>query len=142
MIKNRVKFYKNLFHLSHTPNLTILNPRVPETAIGCYEDIKQKRVCFSTSIKKCLTALCDCNGVYYVYVPVNQHKAYSPSPEEVIDVSQTNEKWITRPVKVKCIGTIVPTTYTVQEVYFPIHGETIGMFIYNWKWMKKPIKNT
>ena len=137
MTKNRRRFYHNLFHLSPTPNLTILNPRVPETAIGGYEDTKQKRVCFSTSIKRCLTALSDCNGQYYVYVPVNQHKAYSPTPTEVVDVSETNEKWITRPVKVKCIGAIVPTTYTKQEIYFPIHGETFGIFTYDWKWVEK-----
>ena len=137
MTKNQRKFYHNLFHLSPTPNLTILNPRVPETAIGGYEDTKQKRVCFSTSIKRCLTALSDCNGQYYVYVPVNQHKAYSPTPTEVVDVSETNEKWITRPVKVKCIGAIVPTTYTKQEIYFPIQGETFGIFTYDWKWVKK-----
>ena len=123
--------------MSPTPNLTILNPRVPETAIGGYEDTKQKRVCFSTSIKRCLTALSDCDGQYYVYIPVNQHKAYSPTPTEVVDVSETNEKWITRPVKVKCIGAIVPTTYTKQEIYFPIHGETFGIFTYDWKWVKK-----
>lgn len=137
MTKNRRKFYHNLFHLSPIPNLTVLNPRVPETAIGDYEDTKQKRVCFSTSIKGCLTALSDCNGQYYVYIPVNQHKAYSPTPTEVVDVSETNEKWITRPVKVKCIGAIVPTTYTKQEIYFPIHGETFGIFTYDWKWIEK-----
>ena len=137
MTKNRRRFYHNLFHLSPTPNLTILNPRVPETAIGGYEDTKQKRVCFSTSIKRCLTALTDCNGQYYVYVPVNQHKAYSPTSIEVVDVSETNEKWITRPVKVKCIGAIVPTTYTKQEIYFPLHNETFGIFTYDWKWVKK-----
>ena len=137
MTKNRRRFYHNLFHLSPTPNLTILNPRVPETAIGGYEDTKQKRVCFSTSIKRCLTALSDCNGQYYVYVPVNQHKAYSPTSTEVVDVSETNEKWITRPVKVKCIGAIVPTTYTKQEIYFPLHNETFGIFTYDWKWVKK-----
>lgn len=137
MTKNRRKFYHNLFHLSPTPNLTILNPRVPETAMGGYEDTKQKRVCFSTSIKRCLTALSDCNGQYYVYIPVNQHKAYSPTPTEVVDVSETKEKWITRPVKVKCIGAIVPTTYTKQEIYFPIHGETFAIFTYDWKWIEK-----
>ena len=137
MTKNRRRFYHNLFHLSPTPNLTILNPRVPETAIGGYEKKKKKRVCFSTSIKRCLTALSDCNGQYYVYVPVNQHKAYSPTPTEVVDVSETNEKWITRPVKVKCIGAIVPTTYTKQEIYFPTHGKTFGIFTYDWKWVEK-----
>ena len=137
MIKNRRKFYRNLFHLSPTPNLTILNPRVPETAIGDYEDTKQKRVCFSTSIKRCLTALTDCNGQYYVYVPVNQHKAYSPTPTEVFDVAETNEKWITCPVKVKCIGAIVPTTYTKQEISFPLHNETLGIFTYDCKWVNK-----
>ena len=137
MIKNRRKFYHNLFHLSPIPNLTVLTPRIPEAAVWGYEDKKQKRVCFSTSIKRCLTALSDCNGQYYVYVPVNQHKAYSPTPTEVVDVSETSEKWITRPVKVKCIGAIVPTTYTKQEIYFPIHGETFGIFTYDWKWIEK-----
>ena len=137
MTKNRRKFYHNLFHLSPIPNLTVLTPRIPEAAVWGYEDKKQKRVCFSTSIKRCLIALSDCNGQYYVYVPVNQHKAYSPTPTEVFDVAETNEKWITRPVKVKCIGAIVPTTYTKQEIYFPLHGETFGIFTYDWKWVKK-----
>ena len=136
MIKNRRKFYRNLFHLSPTPNLTILNPRVPKTAIGDYEDTKQKRVCFSTSIKRCLTALTDCNGQYYVYVPVNQHKAYSPTPTEVFDVAETNEKWITRPVKVKCIGAIVPTTYTKQEIYFPMYCKLFKISTSDWKWIQ------
>ena len=137
MTKNRRRFYHNLFHLSPIPNLTVLTPRIPEAAVWGYEDKKQKRVCFSTSIKRCLTALTDCNGQYYVYVPVNQHKAYSPTPTEVVDVSETNEKWITRPVKVKCIGAIVPTTYTKQEIYFPTHGKTFDIFTYDWKWVKK-----
>ena len=137
MTKNRRKFYHNLFHLSPIPNLTVLTPRIPEAAVWGYEDTKQKRVCFSTSIKRCLTALSDCDGQYYVYIPVNQHKAYSPTPTEVVDVSETNEKWITRPVKVKCIGAIVPTTYTKQEIYFPIHGKTFDIFTYDWKWVKK-----
>ena len=137
MTKNRRRFYHNLFHLSPIPNLTVLTPRIPEAAVWGYEDKKKKKVCFSTSIKRCLTALSDCNGQYYVYVPVNQHKAYSPTPTEVVDVSETNEKWITRPVKVKCIGAIVPTTYTKQEIYFPLHNETFGIFTYDWKWVKK-----
>ena len=137
MTKNRRKFYHNLFHLSPIPNLTVLTPRIPEAAVWGYEDTKQKRVCFSTSIKRCLTALSDCDGQYYVYIPVNQHKAYSPTPTQVVDVSETNEKWITRPVKVKCIGAIVPTTYTKQEIYFPIHGKTFDIFTYDWKWVKK-----
>ena len=137
MTKNRRKFYHNLFHLSPIPNLTVLTPRIPEAAVWGYEDKKQKRVCFSTSIKRCLIALSDCNGQYYVYVPVNQHKAYSPTPTEVVDVSETSEKWITRPVKVKCIEAIVATTYTKQEIYFPLHNETFGIFTYDWKWVKK-----
>lgn len=137
MTKNWKRCYHNLFHLSHTPNLTVLKPCIPEAAVWGYEDKKQKRVCFSTSIKRWLIALSNCNGLYYVYVPVNQHKAYSPTPEEVVDVSETSEKWITRPVKVKCIGTIVPTTYTVQKVYFPIHDETLGIFTYDWEWVEK-----
>ena len=137
MTKNRKRCYHNLFHLSHTPNLTVLKPCIPEAAVWGYEDKKQKRVYFSTSIKRWLIAPSNCNGLYYVYVPVNQHKAYSPTPEEVVDVSETSEKWITRPVKVKCIGTIVPTTYTAQKVYFPIHDETLGIFTYDWKWVEK-----
>ena len=137
MTKNRRKFYHNLFHLSPIPNLTVLTPRIPEAAVWGYEDKKQKRVCFSTSIKRCLIALSDCNGQYYVYVPVNQHKAYSPTPTEVFDVAETNEKWITRPVKVKCIGAIVPTTYTKQEIYFPMYCKIFTTFTYKWKWVEK-----
>ena len=126
-----------LFHLSPIPNLTVLTPRIPEAAVWFYEKKKKKRVCFSTSIKRCLIALSDCNGQYYVYVPVNQHKAYSPTPTEVVDVSETSEKWITRPVKVKCIGAIVPTTYTKQEIYFPMYCKIFKIFTYDLKWIEK-----
>lgn len=137
MTKNRKKFYHNLFHLSPIPNLTVLTPCVPESAIWGYEDAKQKRVCFSTSIKKCLTAIHTCDKPYYVYTPVNQHKAYSPTSIQVFDVAVTNEKWITRPVKVKCIGIIVPTTYTKEDVYFPMYCKMFTMFNYDWKWVEK-----
>lgn len=138
MAKRRTKTYKNLFHLSPIPNLTVLKPFIPETSQWGYENNKQKRVCFSTSIKKCLTAIHTCDRPYYVYTPVNQHKAYSPTCVEVFDVAVTNEKWITRPVKVKCIGVIVPsTTHTEQAVYFPMYCKTFKIFTYDWKWIEK-----
>lgn len=47
-----------LFHLSTTPNLTELTPRIPNTGYGPKEDNTIARVCFAPTIGKCIRAIC------------------------------------------------------------------------------------
>ena len=69
----------NLYFISENRNLKKLNPRIPSNFFtkNGYEDAKTKRICFSTDIGKCLTALSiNCTGKeYYVYIP-NPSKDY------------------------------------------------------------------
>lgn len=46
-----------IYHLSENPNLHILTPKVPDSAVDSFEDTTTLRVCFSTSINGCLNAL-------------------------------------------------------------------------------------
>lgn len=95
-----------LYHLSTIKGLEILIPKVPETAISGLEDTSIKRVCFSDSIEGCLSALQDIPRKYYVYSPCEEVVPYYPRVDEVRDAKYTHEVWVTKNVKVKCLGII------------------------------------
>ncbi len=104
----------------------VLQQRVPEnymTEHG-YEDSEKKRICFSTSIDGCLTALgrnLEKDKVLYVYKPDEKIAVYKPSKKEVPDVDITDEVWSdeieihVHPVfklsEFKAIGKGLPYTY-------------------------------
>lgn len=106
------------YHVSDYPDLSILTPRVPETAIEGEEDTETKRVCFSLSIVGCLRAIfpeppiIDKSGrhwikKYYVYEAVSEFDPVYPTEEQVSDCKHTSEVWSLEPVTVKRIKTIV-----------------------------------
>lgn len=101
----------NLYHLS-TNNLDskILKPRIPDNFLvkNGYENSTIKRVCFATSIDKCLRAMSyNIKGIeFYVHIPDKKYNTYKPSVKEVPDCKITGEIWIREPVKLKCIGKI------------------------------------
>lgn len=87
-------------------------PRVPGSKLY-NEDAATKRVCFSTSIIGCLSAInveeyFTCiDRTFYVHVPVGyKGKIHKPTKKEVPDVIETREKWFLNTVKLKCIGKI------------------------------------
>ena len=89
----------------------VLYPRVPESRAD-NEDAVTKRVCFSTSIRGCVKAICAesiaCSA--YVYEPADIDKIKDsivvPSTDEVSDVRETREKWVTCPVELKLTGVV------------------------------------
>ena len=106
-----------LYHISvenHDGELFV--PRVPYGAKEWGEDYITKRICVSTSIVGCIRAVDPCMWCprvdWYVHIPYNTEELYErgsvvvPSEKEVGDVMITREKWITEPVKMKCIGII------------------------------------
>lgn len=54
-----------LYHLSENPNLKLLEPRVPQSAVPAYEDTETPRICFSNSINGALQALQACPETGY-----------------------------------------------------------------------------
>ena len=129
-----------LYHLSCNPNLTILTPKIPETAVAFNEDVSISRVCFSPTIKGCLSALQDISAKYYVYTPVNQKlKGYS-CKTHVIDAVITGERWIKKPVQVKKIGKIKSVFIGIGEkrlINYKGRKELISKFIYTYEWKER-----
>lgn len=120
-----------LFHLSRYkhPDGTMFRPRIPEN--GLYlEDEKTKRVCVSTSISGCFLAMGFENDYTYAWIfePVNYKKIenhiFQPTKNEVPDVTETREKWITCPVKMKCVGYATMNSTQRGKGKIKIHFDT------------------
>ena len=106
-------------------------PRIPDLKMDD-EDGITKRVCFSTSIIGCLSAInveeyITCiDRIFYVHVPIGYRgKIHKPTKKEVPDVIETREKWFLNTVKLKCIGKI--------KIY-PSHRTKHGI---TFKWIEK-----
>lgn len=105
-----------LYHVSlDNHDGEVFSPRVPESltyyAISNeYEDGKSKRVCFSTTLSGAYRAIQFNDDEWltlFVHVPYNKKiKFHRPTEEQVFDVGFTNEVWVQRRVKMKCIGKI------------------------------------
>ena len=117
-----------LYHLSiENHDGEVFTPRVPSSVMtlnfeAC-EDETHKRVCFSTSISGAYRAIqFDCREwmELYVHVPYNKKiKYYRPTEDEVYDAKFTNEVWVRRKVKMKCIGKIKAIYYDSWERWRP-----------------------
>lgn len=132
----------NLYFISESKGLKKLNPRVPNNYLtkNGYEDNKTARVCFSTDIGKCLTALSmNCAGhEYYVYSPAHQYTVKSPTIKQVPDVKITDEKWITETVDIVCIGKIKCTKDKGTEGMPYKYGlNTAELYEWDWEWIEK-----
>lgn len=109
----RVKRPINLYHISYdNHNGETFHPRVPYDC-GNDEDYTIRRVCFSSTISGAYRAITfdDTYGEEcYVHIPENitpilkRGGVYKPSTELVWDRDFTDEYWVRRPVKMKCIG--------------------------------------
>lgn len=131
----------SLYFLSETNmDQKILQPRIPDNFLtkNGYEDNTTPRVCFSTSIDKCLTAMSMrlTDKEFYVHYPAEEHDVYSPSIEEVPDVQITGEKWIKEPVKLICVGKIRVTGPTRGKGMDYTYGDGKKATLYNWSWEK------
>lgn len=131
-----------LYHLSADKlEETILYPRIPETAVDCYEDTQTLRVCFSESIDGALSALQGDVGMYYVYTPKDISKCfiYHPTEKEVFDSPYTKEVWILNAVELVCIGVIENkgiTSKTEYQMIYPPY-DTFYYRYCDWIWREK-----
>ncbi len=102
-----------------------------------FEDYTTPRVCFSTTIDGCLSALSmnlD-NKILYVYTLDNcsKHNIYVPSIEEVPDCEITNEVWCLEPCTVSYYGTI-KITGSYNKGYEYTYGNGKIAELYKWKY--------
>lgn len=131
-----------LYFISEKQNLKKLEPRIPNNFFtkNGYEDSKTPRVCFSTDIGKCLSALSmNCaNHEYYVYSPAKDYKVITPTQKQVPDAKITDEKWITKPVELICIGKILCTGDNGKDgMPFKYGNNTAELYNWEWKWVEK-----
>lgn len=96
----------------------ILYPRIPINYFtqNGFEDNKIKRISFSPSIDKCLSALgynCS-NTIFYVYKPTISYEdllknkfIQIPNSSQVPDCEYTEEIWCTKPISLILIGKIL-----------------------------------
>lgn len=128
-----------LYHLSTNGNLEVLTPRVPEGVVSMYEDTKTKRICFSDFIEGCLSSLYDIPRKYYVYIPeckVDEADIYYPTVDEVRDAKINHEVWITKEIKVKCIGIIQTDIWDWKKLHNSGRGR-VTFFHYPYEWIEK-----
>lgn len=111
----RIKKTINLYHISNdNHDGEVFKPRIPDSICDHeQEDTTMNRVCFSSTISGACRAINFdhiCGVEYYIHVPENietivkKGALYKPSKQLVFDTYFTNEYWIRRPVKMKCIG--------------------------------------
>ena len=134
----------NLFFLSQdNMNNKTLTPRVPQNFLtkNGYEENETPRVCFSTSVDKCLIALSmNCKDKeFYVHVPVGNYETYTPSVKEVPDRNITGEVWIEKPVKIVCVGKIKVTGDDGKPGKKYTYGDNKSAELYGWnyEWIEK-----
>ena len=117
----------------------ILQPRIPKNFFteNGYEDKETKRVCFSSSIDGCLMGISmNCKDKYfYVHVPIEANlDIITPTIKQVPDSKLTKEKWVTKPVKIKCIGKIHVVSDDGKPGKEFKYGDNKKAKLYGWKW--------
>lgn len=127
-----------LFHLSSAKGLTVLEKRIPKT-LGEKEDDTIERVCFSTEIDGCFSAICPIfHKKLYLYTPLNpipKKNLHKPTIKQVFDVKETKEIWALDNIPVKCIGIVMAddSQYEKRKNYIT----TFYKHTYKWHWIEK-----
>jgi len=99
-----------LYHLSKVKHDGIvMSPRIPRSLIVDFEDETTPRVCFSSTIAGACRAIKSWGGygIYYLHVidgKVSPKHIRKCTEEMVSDCIVTDEYWVTRDVKLKCIA--------------------------------------
>ena len=137
---------KVLYHVSRSNlNNKTIKPSIPDNYFtkNGYEENKTPRVCFATSIDKCLRGLSqNCTNMeLYVHVPddISKYEVLKPNNKEVPDSVVTSERWICSPVNMKCIGKIKVTGDRGEDGLPFSYGDnkTAELYDWNWEWAEK-----
>lgn len=124
----------------------VITPRVPDGALmGNGEDDSIDRICFAPSIDKCLMSLSrNLKGATLYIHTVDpkelkniQGSIVKPTIDQVPDVKITGEVWVTKPVKLKCVGKIKVTEDDGKPGHpytYKYDGRELKAELYGWKW--------
>lgn len=131
---------QNLYFISedNMDNKT-LYPRIPKNFLtkNGYEDDTTKRICFSTSIDKCLIALSqNLKGKeFYVHIPKpgSELDIEYPTIQQVPDCKITGEVWVKNNVKLKTVSKIKVVGDGENEFEYK-YGNNKKATLYDWKW--------
>ena len=124
------------YHVSKDPNLSIMEPRLPQTPRK-YIDTKKPRVHFASSIQQALMSLGRnlTDEEFFVYVPVNNSiKVFTPFINQIPEVKVTGEVWFTQPVAVRCLGKIKVSGSTDKSHIYKL-GDSVNE-LYEWSYRK------
>lgn len=138
-IEESIKSKTGLYFLSqNNMDDKTLQPRIPDNFFtkNGYEDKTTKRVCFASSIDKCLMGLSmNCTGKeFYVHVPTGNFDVITPTKKQVPDSGITGEKWICEPVKIKCVGKIKVIGDDNKPGKNFTYGNNKEAELYGWNW--------
>lgn len=138
-IEESTKSKPSLYFLSqNNMDGKTLQPRIPDNFFtkNGYEDKTTKRVCFASSIDKCLMGLSmNCTGKeFYVHVPTGNFDVITPTKKQVPDSGITGEKWICEPVKIKCVGKIKVIGDDNKPGKKFTYGDDKEAELYGWNW--------
>ena len=133
---------KNLYHISNIQGIDILKKQIPQKIPGwdwSKEDTSIERVCFSTNIDGCFSAICPIIGEkMYVYSPKNNISnkfLHIPTIEQVFDAKDTNEIWALQNIPVQCIGIVIADDFFLIKKENDI--KKYNYFKYKWHWVEK-----
>ena len=119
-------------------NRNTLVPKIPRNFFteNGFEDNKTKRVCFASSVDRCLMGLSmNCKDKeFYVHIPVGDFRVVTPTKKQVPDSGVTGEKWICKSVKIKCIGKIKVIDDDGKPGHKFTYGNGYEAELYGWKW--------
>ncbi|MDD3172157.1 MAG: hypothetical protein PHF63_00560 [Herbinix sp.] len=147
MVRQKYEIEKSdmgkLFHVSCNPNLTSLIPLIPANAVAGFEDYWTPRICFSTSIGKCLMAMEPYEPILYVFTPLLNEKYHGarfikPSPYMVTDADFTDEHWCLNEIDVECIGSI--TNWRITEKKYKNSGVKKRLCVKTYEYDFTPIE--
>ena len=124
-----------LYHISNKSNLKILNPFIPSCALVGHEDRKTPRICFSSRIEGCLSAI-DCASKFYVYTPIDGIEVHKPTVDECRDAKYTDEVWALESVPVRCLGRIEATYLDKFDRHNSGRGRVL-VYQYTYKWLNQ-----
>ena len=127
------------YHISENPNLSVLLPRIPQSAYVPGEDDTTKRVCVSDSIDGCITAIQPYSfpQKYYAYTPIDSNPSiYVPSIDDVYDVKFTGEVWILNNVEIKLIGAI-EVQKCISRTRHKSGRRKMWVYKYQYRWIER-----
>lgn len=135
---------RTFYFVSEKP-IKSLTPRIPHNFLteNGYEDGETPRICVSTSIDKCLTALSySLEGKYFYVYTIQTDNWIKPTIDQVPDVNITDEHWVLKTIDPKLHSKIkVTTTVDLNKPLVYRYGDNNTAELCKWNYIVIKIYN-